>query len=83
MRAVVATLGVLLFAALPAGASASVTVGHSGWFWGSPQPQGQSLWAIDFVGGRGYAAGNPITPIAHRAGARHLSRSCAATGRAP
>ena len=35
-----------------------VSVGHSGWFWGDPQPQGNSLHGIDFVGSRGYAAGD-------------------------
>lgn len=39
----------------PAG---GVSVGHSGWSWGDPQPQGNSLHGIDFVGSRGYAAGD-------------------------
>jgi photosystem II stability/assembly factor-like uncharacterized protein len=45
-------------AAFPGGAGAAVSVGHSGWFWGDPLPQGQSLAAIDFAGSRGYAVGN-------------------------
>jgi photosystem II stability/assembly factor-like uncharacterized protein len=41
------------------GASSSgVSVGHSGWFWGDPQPQGNALHGIDFAGSRGYAAGD-------------------------
>src|SRR6476646_10490549 len=35
-----------------------VSVGHSGWFWGDPQPQGNTLNGIDFAGSRGYAAGD-------------------------
>jgi photosystem II stability/assembly factor-like uncharacterized protein len=35
-----------------------VSVGHSGWFWGDPQPQGNALNGIDFAGSRGYAAGD-------------------------
>src|SRR3954453_8556931 len=47
-------LGVVLFACT---ALANVSVGHSGWTWGSPQPQGNDLNGIDFAGGRGYASG--------------------------
>jgi photosystem II stability/assembly factor-like uncharacterized protein len=38
-------------------ASAAVTVGHSGWEWGNPTPQGQTIQAAEFDGARGYAAG--------------------------
>jgi photosystem II stability/assembly factor-like uncharacterized protein len=52
---------VLVFAtallAVP-GARADVTVGHSGWNWGNPLPQGQTIKAIEFEGARGYAAGD-------------------------
>jgi len=41
----------------PAAAQGAVGVGHSGWFWGSPTPQGEPLAAIDFAGPRGYAVG--------------------------
>src|ERR671912_103616 len=54
-------LRVLLPLALLAFASpaqAAVGVGHSGWQWGNPQPQGNTLNAVDFAGGTGYAAGN-------------------------
>lgn len=43
--------------AIASPASANVLTGHSGWFWGSPQPQGNDLSGLDFVGTRGYAAG--------------------------
>jgi photosystem II stability/assembly factor-like uncharacterized protein len=38
-------------------AAAPVSTGHSGWFWGNPQPQGNTLSGLDFAGSRGYAAG--------------------------
>jgi photosystem II stability/assembly factor-like uncharacterized protein len=40
------------------GASAAVGVGHSGWYWGNPQPQGIGLSRVDFNGPRGYATGD-------------------------
>src|SRR4051812_22240222 len=43
--------------ALSGSAQADVTVGHSGWNWGNPQPQGNTLRAIEFQGARGFAAG--------------------------
>src|SRR3954453_23389597 len=42
----------------PAGASASVQVGSSGWLWGNPLPQGNTLRAMDFAGPHGYARGD-------------------------
>lgn len=54
--ALCASLCAFLGAAAPASA-APVSVGHSGWVWGDPRPQGNTLVAIDFVEGRGYAAG--------------------------
>ena len=52
---------VLVFAAallvVPA-AQGAVTVGHSGWNWGNPLPQGQTIKALEFDGARGYAAGD-------------------------
>ena len=50
------TAALMLVAAVIAQA-ADVTVGQSGWNWGNPQPQGQPLHAVEFAGGRGYAAG--------------------------
>jgi photosystem II stability/assembly factor-like uncharacterized protein len=54
-------LGAALAAALlalapPAGAN--VQVGSSGWQWGNPLPQGNTLRAMSFAGGAGYAAGD-------------------------
>jgi photosystem II stability/assembly factor-like uncharacterized protein len=46
---------VLLLA--PAASAAPVAEGHSGWLWGNPQPQGQTLDELEFVGDRGYAGG--------------------------
>ena len=54
--AVAAVFGVALV--VPGAATAAVSSGHSGWFWGSPQPQGNTLSGLDFAGTRGYAAGD-------------------------
>jgi photosystem II stability/assembly factor-like uncharacterized protein len=43
--------------------AASVNVAQSGWSWGSPTPQGNTLNSIDFVQGRGYAAGEAGTVL--------------------
>ena len=49
----------LAAAAVPAVASAGVQVGASGWQWGNPLPQGNTLRAMSFApGGTGYAAGD-------------------------
>jgi photosystem II stability/assembly factor-like uncharacterized protein len=51
--------GVAAAAAIaPAAASANVQVGSSGWQWGNPQPQGNTINSITFAGGTGYAAGD-------------------------
>ena len=47
----------LVLALSPAAAHAAVSVGHSGWTWGSPVPQGNTIGAVEFAGARGYAAG--------------------------
>src|SRR4051794_14094856 len=52
------SIAAAVFAAPAAYAASNVTVGHSSWFWGNPQPQGNTLNAIDFSGGTGYAAGD-------------------------
>jgi photosystem II stability/assembly factor-like uncharacterized protein len=46
-----------MLCALPALAPASVQVGSSGWQWGNPLPQGNTLRAMSFAGSTGYAAG--------------------------
>jgi photosystem II stability/assembly factor-like uncharacterized protein len=47
-----------LLAAVPALAPASVQVGSSGWQWGNPLPQGNTIHAMSFAGTTGYAAGD-------------------------
>jgi photosystem II stability/assembly factor-like uncharacterized protein len=57
MRTALATavLATCAFGAAPA--DAAVSTSNSGWFWGDPRPQGNTLGAIDFAEGRGYAVG--------------------------
>jgi photosystem II stability/assembly factor-like uncharacterized protein len=43
---------------VPAVASANVQVGSSGWLWGNPLPQGNTLRAMSFAGTTGYAVGD-------------------------
>jgi photosystem II stability/assembly factor-like uncharacterized protein len=57
---VAAIAGLIVFVTLGA---ASVNVAQSGWSWGNPTPQGNTLRAIDFVQGRGYAAGDAGTVL--------------------
>jgi photosystem II stability/assembly factor-like uncharacterized protein len=38
--------------------AAPVSVGHSGWTWGDPAPQGENLNDVVFAGSRGYAVGD-------------------------
>jgi photosystem II stability/assembly factor-like uncharacterized protein len=45
-------------AALPAASPAAVQVGSSGWLWGNPLPQGNTIRALSFAGPQGYAAGD-------------------------
>jgi photosystem II stability/assembly factor-like uncharacterized protein len=47
-----------LLGVTPAIAPASVQVGSSGWQWGNPLPQGNTLHAMSFAGTSGYAAGD-------------------------
>ncbi len=56
-KALVALTVVVVFVCATAPAPAAVTVGHSGWEWGTPSPQGQTIQALEFEGSRGYAAG--------------------------
>lgn len=37
--------------------AAPVSVGHSGWTWGDPVPQGNTLNNVAFIGARGFAVG--------------------------
>src|SRR4051812_28784161 len=45
-------------ALLPAAAPAAVQVGSSGWRWGNPLPQGNTIRALSFAGTQGYASGD-------------------------
>ena len=45
-------------AILPAAAPAAVQVGSSGWLWGNPLPQGNTIRAMSFAGTQGYASGD-------------------------
>ena len=58
-RCAYASVALVLVAATMAAlaAAAPVRTSQSGWTWGSPLPQGNTLTAIDFAGGRGYAVG--------------------------
>ena len=58
----VAALGAALAVGQPA-AGAGVTVSQSGWAWGDPSPQGNTLRAISFAGSLGYAVGNNGTAL--------------------
>src|SRR3954465_15411969 len=59
MGALLGAAGAGAAAAAPAGAA--VQVSQSGWFWGNPTPQGNTLRAVDFLSGRGYATGDAGT----------------------
>src|ERR671936_662431 len=60
MKRIVAALACAAgaLAMVPALAPASVQVGSSGWQWGNPLPQGNTLHAMSFAGASGYAAGD-------------------------
>jgi photosystem II stability/assembly factor-like uncharacterized protein len=61
-----ALLGAATAAALtaaPAPALGAVNVSQSGWQWGNPTPQGNTIRAIDFSAGRGYAIGDAGTAL--------------------
>jgi hypothetical protein len=44
--ALLASLGAAILAAAVAAQAVDVTVGHSGWNWGNPKPQGNTLRAV-------------------------------------
>jgi photosystem II stability/assembly factor-like uncharacterized protein len=58
MRIKSALVASLLAAVLAVPAAANVQVGSSGWQWGNPLPQGNTLRAMSFAGMTGYAAGD-------------------------
>ena len=53
---VLAGAGAAVLACAPA-APAAVQNSQSGWAWGNPQPQGNTILAMDFAGGRTFAVG--------------------------
>ena len=55
--AAAATAGLVMTAVGAPAAGAAVGVGHSGWFWGDPRPQGLDLFDLDAAGPRLYATG--------------------------
>lgn len=55
--AIGATAAICASLGLALSASGQVSVGHSGWTWGNPKPQGNTLSGLDFAGPRGYASG--------------------------
>ncbi len=57
MRAL-SSLTVVLFLLIVAPAGATLSTNQSGWQWGSPQFQGNSLFALELQGATGYAAGS-------------------------
>jgi photosystem II stability/assembly factor-like uncharacterized protein len=56
--ATVLAVGLVSVLAIAFPAGAGVSVGHSGWKWGNPLPQGNTIRVLDFNGGVGYAAGD-------------------------
>ncbi len=59
MRKKLLVVFVALIVALAAAvaARAAVNAGNTGWRWGNPLPQGNSLQTLDMIGSRGYAGG--------------------------
>ena len=53
-----AVLVAVAFLLLAAPAGAAVSTNQSGWLWGSPEPQGYTLNALELQGSTGYAAGD-------------------------
>ena len=52
------SLTILVFLLLVATAQGAVSTTHSGWLWGTPTPQGNNLFALEFQDTTGYAAGD-------------------------
>ncbi len=57
-------LGLIVALAAVAPAVASVQVGSSGWLWGNPLPQGNTISGVSFAGGNGFAVGDFGTILA-------------------
>lgn len=57
MRAL-SSLTAVLFLLIAAPAGAALSTNQSGWLWGNPEPQGNTLPALELQGMTGYAAGD-------------------------
>ncbi len=57
MRAL-SSLTAVLFLLIAAPAGAALSTNQSGWLWGNPEPQGNTLHAVELQGTTGYAAGD-------------------------
>jgi photosystem II stability/assembly factor-like uncharacterized protein len=67
----ICAFGALIGVFPPALATAApVTVGLSGWTWGDPTPQGNTLNDVAFIGSRGFAVGNLGTVLRSEDGGR-------------
>jgi photosystem II stability/assembly factor-like uncharacterized protein len=67
IRTALSCLALALLGALACAApslAAGVQVGSSGWLWGNPLPQGNSVNALSFAGASGYAVGDFGTLLA-------------------
>ncbi|HEX8205064.1 MAG TPA: YCF48-related protein [Solirubrobacteraceae bacterium] len=62
VRSILLAGGLAVLASAP-GASAAVQNSQSGWAWGNPQPQGNTIRAMDFAPGRTYAVGDAGTGL--------------------
>src|ERR1700730_18045251 len=62
-RSLLGFFAVVSLWAVPAAGAAPVSVGSSGWFWGDPTPQGETLNHVVFQGARGYAVGDGGTAL--------------------
>ena len=60
-KVLLAAAGAAALSAAPA--QGAVTVSQSGWQWGNPTPQGNTVRAIDFDAGRGFAIGDAGTAL--------------------
>ncbi len=62
-RIALAAIAVWALAGTAAAGAAPVSVGMSGWTWGNPVPQGETLNNVAFQGARGYAVGEGGTVL--------------------
>ena len=62
-RAFLGALAALSLASACPEAHAQVQASQSGWQWGNPTPQGNTIRALDVIAGRGYAIGDDGTAL--------------------